>query len=250
MSNELSHAYIIRGGTSKSVIALRLLSEMLCAAADNRPCGICSHCDKAARGIHPDIALIAPREGKREIVVDQIREAVFDAAVSPNEANVRVIVVECAATMNRNAQNALLKLLEDPPRHVKLVLITDEPGALLSTVRSRCRLIDSGEAATAVPDNIAALTETYFSAISRGLTAITELSFELENLDRNDFALLLTDIQRRAATLLRAGVTDGYTVPQSVLMQVIETSRRAEQLFAQKVSLMHISALLCALNIA
>ncbi len=248
MSNS-SHAYIVHTGaeTVTSRFVAELLSKMLCSSQSGRPCGTCVHCDKIARGIHPDVTVIARLEGKKEIQVEQIREAVFGARLLPNEAERRVIVIDRADEMNANAQNALLKLLEEPPSHIALLLLTEKPGALLPTVRSRCRIEDAGGEPVEVPEDIKALAGRYFELALRGGEALVEFSFELEKTDKRDFALLLSEVRRIAAGRLRLALENGGGGEISKKAHgIIEASKKAEEYLRRNVSVMHISAMLCA----
>ncbi|MDR0838191.1 MAG: hypothetical protein LBN99_00950 [Oscillospiraceae bacterium] len=246
MSNDrLSHAYIVRGGDAASPFTRELIAKMLGE----------THRDKVFRGIHPDVTVVTFEINKNtgklrtEIIVDQIRDAVFASSVAPNEAEFSVIVVENAHAMNINAQNALLKTLEEPPRHVKLILVTSEPGALLPTVRSRCVLVDSGETGDAVPERIRELAERYLDALARGDTALCEFSFELDDTDKADFALFLPEARRLAAALLRKYAETGASpVPPRTLSRIAELTREAETYLEQNVNVTHIAALVCTLD--
>ena len=142
------HAVILSGsGEATKARARELAAAALCEAAGPRPCGRCRHCRKVFRGdfpgIHPDVtsvgrALTSGGKLRREITVDQIRDLGVDALVLPNEAEAKVYIFPEADTMNINAQNAFLKLLEEPPAFVSFLLCVKNPEALLETVRSRC----------------------------------------------------------------------------------------------------------------
>lgn len=146
-SQNLSHAYIITGPPGPAEAeAKRLAAALLCSADTGRPCGICRDCEKLARGTHPDLITVgrqtaASGELRREIRVEQVRELVSGAHVLPNESRRKVYLIREAGAMNPSAQNALLKLLEEPPRFVALLLLCENPENLLETVRSRCALI-------------------------------------------------------------------------------------------------------------
>ena len=136
----LSHAYLISGpaGSGKETLARLMAAAMVCTGGGERPCGTCPACKKARANIHPDITLAAPLEGKREILVDQIRQIRADAYIRPNEAERKVYIIKDAQTMNPSAQNSILKLLEEGPVYAAFLLLCDNPGALLPTIRSRC----------------------------------------------------------------------------------------------------------------
>lgn len=140
---DLAHAYIVAGpaGSGRHTLAAQMAAALVCSAQPQlRPCGRCSHCRKAAGGIHPDITVIAGSGGK-PITVDQVRALRTDAYVRPNEAERKVYLLERADRMNASAQNAMLKLLEEGPAYAAFLLLTDNAAALLPTVRSRCEVL-------------------------------------------------------------------------------------------------------------
>ena len=156
----LSHAYIAASLSEDTRNrAVRVLSAAaVCSASDNKPCGGCRDCRKAQDGVHPDIIHIRREmddKGKtrKEIRVDQVRDMIGQAQIMSNEANGKAFVIHEAELMNENAQNALLKLLEEPPAGVVLILSTATPTMLLETVRSRCiEISENDDAAALVPE--------------------------------------------------------------------------------------------------
>lgn len=135
----LSHAYLISGaaGTGKKTLARLMAAAMVCTGEGQRPCLRCPGCKKALGGIHPDVIWVAGPGGK-PISVDQARSVRSDAYIRPNEAPRKVYILQEAQAMNANAQNALLKLLEEGPAYAAFLLLTDNPGGVLETIRSRC----------------------------------------------------------------------------------------------------------------
>ena len=111
-------------------------------------CGVCASCKRIARGVHADILVIEPGDSG-SIKVDQVREAIDRAAYRPFEGKRRLVVVDEADAMIPEAQNALLKTLEEPPPSSVFVLITSRPDVLLPTVRSRCQRLRFGPVAPA-----------------------------------------------------------------------------------------------------
>lgn len=134
----LSHAYIIAGpaGSGKHTLAGLLARALVCSGQGEPPCGACPDCRKAAAGIHPDVITVG-EEGK-DINVAMVRALRSDAYIRPNEGPRKVYLLPNAHTMNQSAQNALLKLLEEGPPYAAFLLLAENPGGLLQTIRSRC----------------------------------------------------------------------------------------------------------------
>lgn len=133
-----SHFYLISGqlGSGRKTLA-KLLSAALVCTGEQKPCLSCSHCRKAMANSHPDIITIDDTE-KRYVPVELVRYARSDIYIQPNEANRKVYLFPRAQDMLPPAQNALLKVLEEPPAYGVFLLITDNPEKLLPTIRSRC----------------------------------------------------------------------------------------------------------------
>lgn len=117
--------------------ARRVAASVICENGTFPPCGKCSHCKKALKNIHPDIIECSPLKGKVFIGVDQIRALRSDAYIRPNEAESKVFIINGACSMNEAAQNALLQVLEQPPKNVFFILADNRTNELLSTALSR-----------------------------------------------------------------------------------------------------------------
>lgn len=134
-------------GVGKRMAAVALAQLLNCQtlpAGDGQDaCGACRSCTRIARGVHADVLLIAPGE-TGAIKIDQVRDAIERAAYRPFEGRRRVVIIDAADMMNADAQNALLKTLEEPPAASTFVLVTSRPDMLLPTVRSRCQRLRFG----------------------------------------------------------------------------------------------------------
>ncbi len=131
-------------GVGKRLTATALAQALNChSQADGDGCGTCSSCTRIARGVHADILVIEPGD-TGVIKVDQVREAIDRAAYRPFEGRRRLVIVEQADALQPEAQNALLKTLEEPPPASVFVLVTSRPDVLLPTVRSRCQRLRFG----------------------------------------------------------------------------------------------------------
>ncbi len=135
------HAYLLLGpaGIGKLTIAALLARALACEAyGDAAPCGECSGCRKVAAGTHPDVWTESPGGKSHTITVDQVAEIQRRLSYRKAESEWRVVLIDGAGTMNDQAQNKLLKTLEEPPPGTVLVLCALHPSQLLVTVRSRC----------------------------------------------------------------------------------------------------------------
>lgn len=137
-SGRFPHALIIEGedGLGKKTLARDLACALVCRG-DDKPCRQCTQCKKAIAGIHPDISEYIPSGTANSFHVDTVRNIISDAYIQPNEAEYKVYILANAQCMNQNAQNALLKILEEPPKYVVFILTVNSKSALLSTVLSR-----------------------------------------------------------------------------------------------------------------
>lgn len=108
------------------------------------PCGQCTSCKKVVSGIHPDLHYTRVPEKKTVVGVSDVREAIHEIHHAPFEGDYRVWVIEEGERLTDEAQNALLKTLEEPPRRAVILLVTSLVGTLLPTVSSRCRLVRFG----------------------------------------------------------------------------------------------------------
>ncbi len=138
-----AHAYIFEGaeGVGNVEAAKLFANALVCEREENTPCGLCNACIMARADTHPDIAFIKPPEGKKNILVDTVREAVKDAYTKPYEHKKKVYIISYGDDMNEQAQNALLKVLEEPPEYAVFIILAKNSESLLITIRSRCTLV-------------------------------------------------------------------------------------------------------------
>lgn len=137
-SGRLSHCYLISGpaGSGKRTLARILAAAMECTEGSRRPCGVCPQCRKVLAGTHPDVITVDD-PGRKILPVELIRKARDDVYIRPNEGLRKVYVFPRAMDMNPSAQNALLKVIEEPPEYGAFLLLADGAERLLPTIRSR-----------------------------------------------------------------------------------------------------------------
>ena len=170
-SGRLAQSWLIGGpkGIGKATLAFRIARFILSGggAPDMFGAGPVSlevdpsnpGCRMVVSGAHPDLKIVergwsddAHTKRRSEIVVDDVREVGEFLSLTPSMGNWRVVVVDSADEMNRNAANAILKVLEEPPANSLIFLLSHSPGRLLPTIRSRCRRLTMGP----LPDPIVA----------------------------------------------------------------------------------------------
>lgn len=153
----LPHALLFEGPPAQTLLLSKTVAQALvCEDPAVRPCGQCPACRKAAAGSHPDIAVAGGSGGSRSFHKEEIAALRRDAFVRPNEAPCRVFILAGAEQMSIQAQNALLKLLEEPPATVQFLLTSENASALLPTVVSRVQRLSLQQAALPEDGGLAA----------------------------------------------------------------------------------------------
>ena len=247
-SGRLSHAYIVSGAMAGALAMTAVCSD----PGDAGPCGTCVHCIKASRGAHPDITVVEKAPDKREIIIDQIRELKKDVIIVPNEADKKAYIVNEADLMNKNAQNAFLQILEEPPSHAVFILKTENPAALLPTVRSRCVEVKTRVSAVAVmeaerPEAAVEMADEFFTAIESGNALLAAFMFKLEKLDKAAFSEFLRAARGQAAARLRESAPGGGAgTPRELLARTERVLVRAGDMLELNVGTGHLSGMICA----
>lgn len=247
------HAMIVAAPSAEESLrqAQRLARGMLCSRGGGEPCGRCSDCRKAAAGTHPDLITLRRLEDdkgrlKKEITVDQIRQMNEDAWVLPNEAARKVYIIAEADKMNPAAQNAALKLLEEPPNGAVFLLCATNPGLLLPTVRSRCaeRFVAAAEAEPEAES--AKLAAAYLSAAASGSRAeLLRWCYAQDSLDGRA-AQAMIEALRLAVTDMLCARADSLGLSPGQLAQIAALAERCGDWLRVNVSAKHIFGLLAA----
>jgi DNA polymerase-3 subunit delta' len=170
MTNDrLAHAYLFYGqeGCGKEAIALEVAKALNCHDDKSRPCNSCPSCKKISQFNHPDVKFIFPTSSSWSLndlkeklnlkaknpyskmdlsghvitSIERIRELKNESKYAPYEADRKVYIISDADKMTRESSNAFLKLLEEPPENLFIILTTSFINSILETIRSRCHLI-------------------------------------------------------------------------------------------------------------
>jgi DNA polymerase III subunit delta' len=169
-SGHVSHAWLLVGpsGVGKELTAMGLAQALVCEDKPMIGCGACAACRRVEHANHPDVTWVRTEDAlvrmgvlgrsdldhvpSRDLKVEQVRKLQERIAFRPLEAKWKVAILTPADALNPQAQNALLKTLEEPPRDTVLVLVTSAPDKLLPTIRSRCARVQFGP----LPDEVVA----------------------------------------------------------------------------------------------
>ena len=169
-------------------------------------CGTCRACDRIARGVHVDVVAVEPDE-KASIKIDVVRDVLSRTGYRPFEGRRRVVLVREADALEPQAQNALLKSLEEPPPSTVFILTTAVPGALLSTVRSRSMTLRFGRLTSAEVAEVLARDHELGEADARAMAALADGS---------------------VGQALALGATDVATLRETALLLLHETAHRSD----------------------
>ena len=146
LSGRLSHAVILEGAKENTALSVaKEIATYLQCSSKNKPCGVCSNCIKNRNGSHPDVYVLEKEPDSTMIKVKAIRELKKRATVLPNDSAKSVFIISGAEYMNEQAQNALLKIFEEPAGHVCFILTCESKSALLETIISRATSYYLGE---------------------------------------------------------------------------------------------------------
>ena len=141
-SNRVAHAYLFTGprGVGKTSMARIFAKALACEQGPTtEPCGVCQHCMMITNGSHPDVVEI---DAARFNSVDDIRTLADQASFAPSLARMRLFILDEVHMLSNAAWNALLKVLEEPPAHLRFIFATTEVDRVLPTVLSRCQRFD------------------------------------------------------------------------------------------------------------
>lgn len=144
-TNTISHSYIFSGvnGIGKMLIAKEFAKAILCFNKNNAPCNTCKACESFDNSNNPDITIID--ENEETIKNEQIKNLVNNVLEKPIQSDKKIYIINNSENMTKEAQNSLLKTLEEPPQYVVIILITSNENKLLNTIKSRCLKISFRE---------------------------------------------------------------------------------------------------------
>ena len=256
-AQRLPHACILASPSKEESLNLagQIAAAAVCQRGTDAPCGRCRDCRKAFGGIHPDIARIrrltdSKGQPRREIVVDQIRAMAADAYVLQNEAARKVYIIEEADKMNPEAQNAALKILEEPPAGVVFLLCAENAGSLLPTVRSRCVTMSANAERPEENETARKLAGEFLRLAAAGNEAeLCRWCMKNDRLDKSDATAFFESVETLVAERLCTRKTQaGLDRPQ--LWELRALARQCSAYLQVNVGVRHIFGLLAVKAIA
>lgn len=231
--NHLPHALLLHGerGCGKKLLAKWFAMLVLCESAEAAPCGCCRSCRLLLEDAHPDVTWAEHSGKKMGFAVETVREIRREAAVLPNNGDMRIFLFTDADGMSVQAQNALLKSVEEPPAHACFVFTAETLGALLPTLLSRMT------AKAVFP-----VTE------SECVTALTRLSYPAEDIQAavsrfggnigRCIAYLSDDMQRQAAEMAAALTAALAQINEYALLQLLTAAAADKDLLRRTLELL------------
>ena len=209
---KLSHALMLTGGTheSRRDFARRLAALLLCEDVKNSnddglaACGLCRGCLQYAADVHPNLMVLSPEDGKRDIGIEAVRGAMERLSLSSHYGGRKLLIVDPVDRLNPHGRDALLKTLEEPPAGSHLILLVDRLMSLPATVRSRCQMVRLPSAAVPraeAPEIIAILDSVCQGRIQEPLAQL-----QASKLSREAWHQLGTGLTQRLHHALQASL--------------------------------------------
>lgn len=217
---EFPHAVIIESSNiEKSYQEInKIINILLCQSDTDYPCGVCSACIKIANQCHPDVKIVSLDKDSKHIKIDQIRFIRQDAHIIPNDGKYKIYILKPADCLTLQAQNAFIKILEEPPERVIFILICESTSNLLDTILSRCEVFRSIDTSTNSTSN----SEVYKLA-----ERIVNLSFQKDKLklleltadmclEKTYFKELVSNVIRSFIDVIKTGKSDTLRIMKKI----------------------------------
>lgn len=177
-NKKLPHAILIDAGSvcARDELALYIAGAFVCE--NGIPCNNCINCLKVQNGSHPDVIISDPNtENEKTFKIGVVRDIRKDAYIMPNEAKHKVYILKNVDRMNIQAQNALLKIIEEPPEYARFILVCESRAALLETIMSRVTPFNLGADDHGISNEYLQAADGLADKLVRALASVTELEF-------------------------------------------------------------------------
>lgn len=247
-SGRFPHAMLVECLSAEKALAFakKLGAAALCRGEKPLPCGACRDCVKNSMGVHPDLTIVTGGEKAKSFHVDAVREIRQDAYIKPSEADCRVFILQNAQNMTPQAQNALLKIIEEPPRGVYFVLTCENRAVLLTTLLSRLTVLPlEGEDEAGV---FAQKAKDLLDALGAGQALYALGLLSAYERDRTALAAVFAAVKAEAAQRITAAAASGQKLrnEQEKLLTTIENTEKLESALAHNVSGLLLTSMMIA----
>ncbi len=247
----LSHASLVEGGSGTLEFAKQIARAVLCSSPTDKPCGVCRDCLKTAKDVHPDLLIYSGGEKARSFHIETVRELRQEAFIRPNEAENKVFVLENVQNMTVQAQNALLKIIEEPPNNVSFVLTCQNKSVLLETILSRVSVFSLDDVVAQADEETSEMSkraEATLNELISGSELQALAAFAPFERDRQGMLGFLEAIRSEAAKMLIADAKENRVNREKSrkLAKIVEVIDEIEVGLNQNVSGLLMSAILSA----
>lgn len=260
-SHRLPHAVVLESKNTRLArsAAKEIAKACVCTSDVLRPCGRCSNCVKAEEEIHPDIYTVAITDKKQAVGVGEIRTMIADCYIKPNEAPNKVYFI--FDKMTAEAQNALLKILEEPPQNVQFIVVSEASSVLLQTVLSRSTVFKIGESDSAEKSEKEKLADEIASEIAAAIPKNTELPLLIATGKLVNDKVLMLKVLERLSVILSTALEEKYipsdnkpqyindmvrTLRKRSIVRLLDVISQAQTMLSQNCNMNLLVTWLCA----
>ncbi len=227
-------------------IALDVAAALMCDSDKEKPCGECSGCVKVKSLSHTDMKIFKPEKPSDSLKIECIRKIREDAYVAPLEANCKVYIIVGADALTVQAQNAFIKILEEPPKNVVFMLLCRSSSSLLGTIRSRCRKYSKNrDESLALKKDLHELADKIAdSACKKHYCDVLKYTAEIPG-ERAYLKLLMESVLERILKLFSCGETDS-SITYSEVIGVADSVKNLIKIVDNNINLNLIKCLFAA----
>ena len=243
----ISHALLFESDNKDLCIsvAINVAKILMCQSGKNNFCGKCNSCKKISDNSHPDIKIISPQSGQKTIGIDTIRILKQNAYITPNESDYKIYIFPDASTITPQAQNAFLKILEEPPKSVIFMMICQNKSKLLNTIISRLTCFKISNCDDMVDDIILSSAKKLIEGlINKNELEILKILSEFSK-NRSDFIKLLKYLKNLVIQNVKVKNKDGLILDSIKTVKILDKMGECENLAEKNINMSLLPCYLC-----
>ncbi len=243
----ISHALLFESDNKDLCIsvAINVAKILMCQNGGNNACGNCDSCKKISSNIHPDIEFIQPQSNQKTIGIDTIRTLKQNAYITPNESDYKIYIFPDSSIITPQAQNAFLKILEEPPKSVIFMMVCQNKSKLLNTIISRltCFKISSNE--NQIEDGIlSAAKKLIENLINKNELEILKILSNFSK-NRSDFIKLLKCLKNLIIQNLASNNKYNLILDSIKTVKILDNLEKCENLTEKNINMSLLPCYLC-----